>query len=263
VLGELRRTGACDGAGQPSCASLCVCEIAKAEGDDLEGCLDPYAGAGDGWCYIAPDQGFGAADAVAHCPSGARQTINFAGQASLNAAEVGVLACAGSSAPTAPSPLGSVCVPSLEQEPDFNGFTLSEVNVIEQSTCESGLCLVAHFQGRVSCPYGQTQEDPSRCFLPGSDANVTVQVPPQLVARPPSLASTCSCRCAGPGPGPFCACDADQECAELIADFGLPESQAWAGSYCVPRGALDGWSDASDSVACDPDTASCGEARPY
>jgi hypothetical protein len=263
VLDELRGNGSCDGPGQPSCTSLCVCEIAKAAGDDLEACLDPYAGAGDGWCYIAPGQGFGAADAVANCPSDARQTLNLAGQASPNGAELAVLACAGSSAPAAPSPLGSVCLPSLEREPNFHGFSLSEVNVIEQATCESGLCLVAHFQGRVSCPYGQPQEDPSHCFLPGSDANVSVGVPSQLVARPPSIASICSCRCAGPGPGPFCGCNVDQECAELIADLGLPESQAWAGSYCVPRGSLDDWSDAGGGVTCDPDTASCGDARPY
>jgi hypothetical protein len=262
ISNQLRLSGVCDADDQPSCASYCVCEIAKAVGDDLDACLDPYAEAGNGWCYIAPAQGLGAADAVASCETEPRAKLNAAGQASPRDGELAFLACSDSPPLSAASPLGSVCVAELEEEPDFNGFRLGEVTVSEQDSCESGLCLVAHFQGRVSCPYGQPQDDLSQCFLPWSDATVTVEVPAQLLARPPSLASTCSCRCAGPGPGPFCDCAADQECVDLIPDLGLPNSERLVGSYCALRGSLDGWHDA-DRAPCLSDLASCGPARPY
>jgi hypothetical protein len=264
VADRMRINGHCDAEGQPSCASFCVCEIAKAVGDDLEACLDPYAQQGNGWCYIAPAQGLGAAAAVASCEAGPPAKVNLAGQASAEDGELAFIACNDSSLLPTPSPLGSVCVADLEKEPDFHGFRLDEVTVSEQPSCESGLCLVAHFLGRVSCPYGQRPDDLSQCFLPGSDANVSVEVAAQLLARPPSLASTCSCRCAGPGPGPFCECAADQECVDLIPDLGLPNSERLVGSYCALRGSLDGWHDHSNGdLPCFPDLASCGPARPY
>jgi len=52
--------------------------------------------------------------------------------------------------------VGDPCIPEQEYDPTFAGFNPQEVNVESKSfQCETRLCLVNHFQGRVSCPYGQ------------------------------------------------------------------------------------------------------------
>lgn len=52
--------------------------------------------------------------------------------------------------------VGDPCIPEQEYDPTFAGFDPREVNVESKSfQCETRLCLVNHFQGRVSCPYGQ------------------------------------------------------------------------------------------------------------
>ena len=59
------------------------------------------------------------------------------------------------------SGVGDPCVPEDEYLTTFSGFAVSEVNVESRSfQCLTRVCLVNHFQGRVSCPYGQV-EDPS------------------------------------------------------------------------------------------------------
>jgi hypothetical protein len=52
--------------------------------------------------------------------------------------------------------VGDPCIPEAEYAADFLGFDQTEVNVESKSfQCQTRLCLVNHFQGRVSCPYGQ------------------------------------------------------------------------------------------------------------
>lgn len=52
--------------------------------------------------------------------------------------------------------VGDPCIPEQEYDPTFAGFDEREVNVESKSfQCETRLCLVNHFRGRVSCPYGQ------------------------------------------------------------------------------------------------------------
>jgi hypothetical protein len=53
--------------------------------------------------------------------------------------------------------VGDPCVPEDEYEAFFSGYALTEVNIESRSfQCETRVCLVNHFQGRVSCPYGQS-----------------------------------------------------------------------------------------------------------
>lgn len=53
--------------------------------------------------------------------------------------------------------VGDPCTPEQEYNPGFLGFSNAEVDVESKSfQCQTRLCLVNHFQGRVSCPYGQT-----------------------------------------------------------------------------------------------------------
>jgi hypothetical protein len=55
--------------------------------------------------------------------------------------------------------IGDPCVPEQEYRTDFIGFDYHEVSVESKSfQCMTRLCLVNHFQGRVSCPYGQAAD---------------------------------------------------------------------------------------------------------
>ncbi|MGA3122253.1 MAG: hypothetical protein ABSF69_15940 [Polyangiaceae bacterium] len=52
--------------------------------------------------------------------------------------------------------VGDPCTPGQEYTQSFLGFDEGEVSVEALSfQCQTRLCLVNHFQGRVSCPYGQ------------------------------------------------------------------------------------------------------------
>jgi hypothetical protein len=256
----------CDGAETPVCLDLCVCENLEAVGDALTACTADLETTADGWCYVAPAQGIGSPEAVAACPNDALQRIRF-----MNGAQLGMdrayLACSGAPPVQSPrAPLGSVCVPTDEADPSFSGFQFEDVTIdVGTQACESGVCVVEQFQGRVSCPLGSPGPDnggsAGECRTPDSHRAVTVKVLAQLVNRPPSLGSTCSCRCAGPGDGPFCDCGANLECVPLIDALGLGNDDAYAGSYCVPRGAVPGPPRNIDTCVDDPQA--CRKDRPF
>jgi len=165
--------------------------------------------------------------------------------------------------------IGAACIPSDERNPDFPGFGATEVNISDHDPdCASGTCLVKHFQGRVTCAYGQpadsrdpTVADPSNLNCPvfGSTTYVTVPVEPQLVSQRPDVAVYCSCRCDGPdGTGPFCACPSGFECTALVANIG-ERGSASAGSYCVKAGtAVSDPAVLSGTPACSAQSLNCG-----
>lgn len=145
--------------------------------------------------------------------------------------------------------VGDPCIPDDEYGADFTGYGAIEANVESQSfECASRVCLVNHFQGRVSCPYGQTVADlgrpgtdPRRCRLPGtsgqsSDDVVRVPVDAWDVDRPASDAVYCSCRCAGPDPNArYCTCPSGYACREILPNVHVGLEQM-VGSYCVRNG---------------------------
>ncbi|MFT3771948.1 MAG: hypothetical protein QM820_41610 [Minicystis sp.] len=52
--------------------------------------------------------------------------------------------------------VGDPCTPEDEYNTQFPGFKVAEENIESRSfQCSTRICLVNHFQGRVSCPYGQ------------------------------------------------------------------------------------------------------------
>jgi hypothetical protein len=52
--------------------------------------------------------------------------------------------------------VGDPCIPEEEYDPCFQGFSINVVSAETKSfQCLTRVCLVNHFQGRVSCPYGQ------------------------------------------------------------------------------------------------------------
>ncbi len=167
-----------------------------------------------------------------------------------------------------PGGVGDPCTPEDEYQQDFNGFQVTETNVESRSfQCATRLCLVNHFQGRVSCRLGQTEEegvpytDPfgpkdntnangkwaPKCSIPGtavdranrgSKDNVNVQVPPQLHSRQTDDAVYCSCRCDGPDKNArYCECPEGFQCEPLVDDLKITKGAGQlAGSYCIRAG---------------------------
>lgn len=153
-----------------------------------------------------------------------------------------------------PGGVGDPCIPEDEYRAGFAGYGVDEVNVEAMSfQCETRLCLVNHFQGRVTCPYGQHTDvvdangvpDPSfsdvipelRCKLPDASKElVTVEVLPQLIDRQARDAVYCSCRCDGPDKNArYCECPSGYSCT-LLNNLELGGAAQLLGSYCVRKG---------------------------
>jgi hypothetical protein len=149
-----------------------------------------------------------------------------------------------------PGGVGDPCTPEDEYEPTFSGFADTEVNVESKSfQCETRLCLVNHFRGRVSCPYGQPDpNDPApdpadqrQCVIPGTEERITKAVEQQMTNRRPNDAVYCSCRCANidgskDDGARYCECPSGYDCEKLI-DFTLGDQKGQlAGYYCIKQG---------------------------
>lgn len=196
--------------------------------------------------------------------------------------------------------VGDPCTPEDEYLTGFSGFSKSEVNVESRSfQCETRVCLVNHFQGRVSCPYGQV-EDPSAvdsglstcmgtldnrnslgcqpggaehaqsCQVPDRDGSawedrIIPPVEPQLQDRQADAAVYCSCRCAPPegveDNATYCECPDGFICEPLVEDLGLGKGQL-AGSYCVKNDTQYD-SQSAASTKCDPSQGNCDDKFAY
>ncbi|WP_437941760.1 hypothetical protein [Sorangium sp. So ce341] len=125
----------------------------------------------------------------------------------------------------APGEIGDPCVPPDEGDPRFSGFALGE-NILYENheQCGSGMCLVNHFQGRVSCPLGQAA--PAPCAGPG-DA---------------SCGAGASCVAAS-AVGPFCdpqAADGGAaQCASGVCNAQWGACECTADEQCPPGSACD------------------------
>ena len=153
-----------------------------------------------------------------------------------------------------PGGVGDPCTPEDEYTVDFPGYAAKEVNVESKSfQCETRVCLVNHFQGRVSCKYGQGDPAtaPVNCSLPGDPSRqITVQVNPQLVKRTADQAVYCSCRCDGEDKNArYCKCPSGYACDHLVDDLHLGGGQL-AGSYCIRDGTQ--YSTTAPTTECSP-----------
>jgi hypothetical protein len=151
------------------------------------------------------------------------------------------------------SGVGDPCVPEQEFDPTFLGFSQKQVNVESKSfQCQTRLCLVNHFRGRVSCPYGQTATgggiSSEACVLPGS-ANGGVdgtpnspegkRVDPQCLNRVADKTVYCSCRCANSKGATddganYCACPDGFQCEQLVDPTGQG-NEGLTGGYCIKQ----------------------------
>ncbi|MFZ5889835.1 MAG: hypothetical protein ACOY0T_02110 [Myxococcota bacterium] len=157
------------------------------------------------------------------------------------------LAFAGLLAACTPGGVGDPCTPEDEYLPNFSGFSVEEVNVESRSfQCETRICLVNHFQGRVSCPYGNklsnaemvSPQNPPDCIIPGDAATkISAPVDPQIRSRQANNAVYCSCRCDGPDANArYCECPSGFSCTKLVEKFGFEKGGQLAGSYCIREG---------------------------
>jgi hypothetical protein len=153
--------------------------------------------------------------------------------------------------------VGDPCVPEDEYSPTFSGFAVGEVSTESRSfQCQSRLCLVNHFQGRVSCPYGQN-EGARTCKVEGSADSVTATVKPQLLDRRADDAVYCSCRCAGPDPNArYCECPSGFSCSDVVPELGRAGAQL-PGRYCIRAGSAYVGADVSSQV-CSRELSNCG-----
>jgi hypothetical protein len=157
--------------------------------------------------------------------------------------------------------VGDPCTPEDEYTTNFPGYEETEVNTESKSfQCETRLCLVNHFRGRVSCPYGQSEAaankdtaamkerndiqpeagEPSYCHVPGTSDEghrITIQVNAQIVRRRAEQAVYCSCRCSGADPNAkYCSCPSGYVCEELIQKNEALGAAELSGSYCIKAG---------------------------
>jgi hypothetical protein len=175
--------------------------------------------------------------------------------------------------------VGDPCIPEDEYNKNFSGYSETEVNVESRSfQCETRVCLVANFRGRVSCPYGQAAMtgtsvvDPnlptdSRCYYPGTKVDqsnaIAVPVQAQLTSRTPDKAVYCSCRCDGPDKNAqYCDCPSGYRCQKLVDAYGTSGGAQLAGSYCIKDGTEVGDPTLIPPADCNGNPATKGMARP-
>ena len=153
--------------------------------------------------------------------------------------------------------IGDPCTPEDEYQQFFSGYEESEVNIESKSfQCETRLCLVNHFRGRVSCPYGQTDAqatgsaDPefTLCHIPGTCSGasscsggaatrIQVAVNKQFSGRRAADSVYCSCRCDGPDTNArYCKCPTGFQCVKLLEPIPRLGSAELAGNYCIKNG---------------------------
>lgn len=144
-------------------------------------------------------------------------------------AVVSVTAIAALPAACSSGGIGDPCTPEDEYRPDFAGFTLTQENIESRSfQCDSRICLVNFFQGRVSCPLGQ------------GDAQIQA--------------------CAGPNDG---SCPADFSCVESVVNAPDCVDDAECGGFagvCDPNGKFCSCSTNEHCPAgftCDTDAKQC------
>ncbi len=163
--------------------------------------------------------------------------------------------------------VGDPCIPNLEYSASVPGFVETEPLIEDRSfQCETRVCLVNHFQGRVTCPLGNadcTKADDckvssggeKRCFVPGTNQEVKALVKPQCSFRRDSV--YCSCRCGGTdSAAKYCECPEGYDCEEVGGSLD-PNLVRPGDKYCVKRGNKWVGESCTFSSWCDRDDDPC------
>ncbi|MGA7123456.1 MAG: hypothetical protein WBY94_25355 [Polyangiaceae bacterium] len=192
--------------------------------------------------------------------------------------------------------IGDPCIPEQEYLPTFEGFDPEEVSVESKSfQCLTRLCLVNHFRGRVSCPYGENgdgtpvtgaknccPQQTSTCttnagcctpgipqpVVPPVDANGkpldTTNKEAQCPARTADKAVYCSCRCANINNqtndgANYCTCPDGFSCQQLVTSIG-EGNEGLTGAYCVKAGTEYDPNTPCAAVTCTAALGNCGSS---
>lgn len=161
-------------------------------------------------------------------------------------------------------PIGTPCVPLIESHSTFDGYSSAEISLTSPGAPGAPTCLVYHFRGLVTCPYGQNASGQapagaSPCTTTGGQP-VVGAVAPQCTDRPASKVVLWSCRCANlegqtNDGDTYCTCPSSMTCAQAYSSIGASEDDV-SGAYCLPPAEVrDGA--AICAVSCDPKTAPC------
>ncbi len=177
--------------------------------------------------------------------------------------------------------VGDPCTPESEYRTDFSGFDRKEVNVEAKSfQCQTRVCLVNHFQGRTTCPYGKQQARDENgkllvggdgepvwgpCLVPGtsegpSAGGAPLTVKPACANRQADKAVYCSCRCANvqgrtDDGANYCKCGDGYSCTQLVGAVGA-QQLGLTGAYCIKNGTA--FTDDGACPECDPKKRDCG-----
>lgn len=161
--------------------------------------------------------------------------------------------------------IGSPCIPAAEGSATFDGFSYQVVSIGPIPASGEPTCLVDHFRGLVTCPYGQsaTGQAPA-CALPcttPSGEPVTGAVQPQCANRRAAQTVVWSCRCANAQGATndgdaYCTCPTGTTCTQTITGIGAAEDD-FSGAYCIPNAAIPGDAGITCPIACNPQTSPC------
>lgn len=190
--------------------------------------------------------------------------------------------------------IGDPCTPEGELDPNGGGAYIGDTSLdVASTSCDSRVCLAFHFQGRVTCPFGNGQRTgqvgtcspvpdfPGLYTLDGavsgelccpvqgdvSQTPLHLPVEAQCSAKRAIDSVYCSCRCDVPAgvdraTTNLCACPSGFACVPILEEPALPSGVR--GSYCLRQGPLgaelyEQWSaDPSDSSVL---TRTCGAPR--
>jgi hypothetical protein len=190
--------------------------------------------------------------------------------------------CSGGDEPPsdAESNIGKPCLLEAEKHTNFDAFRADEVNLYcDAAGCWESVgpfCMSYYFQGRATCPYGQSEEsiaslpatDPARCRVPSDDGTITAEpvtlaVAPQLVDRRAENTVFFTCACAGTDANrEYCACPAAMHCDTSFA--GKLSFQPDITGLCVRDDAVYEPASASMvecSMSSDDPATDCGNER--
>ena len=162
--------------------------------------------------------------------------------------------------------VGDPCIPNDEFSATYGGASESGAQIEDRSfQCETRVCLIKHFRGRVTCPFGNTlggslySGDDKDCVVPGTNEVVSQPVRPQCSSRKDQV--YCSCRCAGDDAAAnYCECPADYVCKEVTRSLD-PTLVRPGDKYCVKNDDVvsDGYECAG--LGCDESPDKCGFSK--